>query len=322
MERRGFRAPPKTPENQAKTTELIASKHQQLRLFPVKEVEVDGVQMGVLSDGTPYLHLRGLARMCGIDHAPLLRLANNWDDEKTKPRGLKITELLAAQGHPGDVLNIQTTTKGINTHVYTDSVCMAMLEYYAFESKEWSNETALKNYRLLARQSFRAFIYSKCKYDPDRHIPDSWRNFHERVLLNDQLPIGYFSVFREIADLVIHMIKGGCPLDDHTVPDISVGQAWARHWEDSSFDAFYGERMKFPHYYPDWYPQAAVNPVPSWIYPANALGVFHTWIYLNYIPQKFPKYIQSKVKSGVFLPGRAELLIAAVSKKGLPAPKG
>ena len=32
----------------------------QMTLFPVTEVEVDGIGMGVLSDGTPYLTLRGL----------------------------------------------------------------------------------------------------------------------------------------------------------------------------------------------------------------------------------------------------------------------
>lgn len=33
----------------------------QINLFSVKEVEADGIRMGVLSDGTPYLTLRGLA---------------------------------------------------------------------------------------------------------------------------------------------------------------------------------------------------------------------------------------------------------------------
>lgn len=32
-----------------------------------KEVEIDGIGMGVLTDGTPYLNARGLARMCGPD---------------------------------------------------------------------------------------------------------------------------------------------------------------------------------------------------------------------------------------------------------------
>ena len=68
----------------------------QLELFPITEVEIDGVQMGVLSDGTPYLTLRGLARMCGVDMAAVQRMATNWQEEQTRPRGAKIKELLAA----------------------------------------------------------------------------------------------------------------------------------------------------------------------------------------------------------------------------------
>ena len=46
--------------------------------------------------------------------------------------------------------------------------------------------------------------------------------------------------------------------------------------------------------------------------------MFHTWLYRNYIPQQFPKYVKNKIKAGVFLPGRGELLIAAVGRKELP----
>ena len=47
----------------------------------------------------------------------------------------------------------------------------------------------------------------------------------------------------------------------------------------------------------------------------EALGVFRVWLYENHIPQNFPKYVGNKVKQGVFLPSRAELLIEAVSVK-------
>jgi hypothetical protein len=33
-----------------------------LDLHPVKQVEIDGVGMGVMNDGTPYLTARGFAR--------------------------------------------------------------------------------------------------------------------------------------------------------------------------------------------------------------------------------------------------------------------
>jgi len=286
-------------------------------LFPIREIEVDGVQMGVLSDGTPYLTMRGLARMCGIDNPVLLRMANNWAEEKSKPRGKKLMELLAAQGHPGDALYLRTMGPGGETHAYTDAACMAILEYYAFESAQADNETAIRNYRLLARSSFRQFIYKGCGYDPNKHIPQSWKSFHERILLNDQIPIGFFAIFREVADLVVHMIQGGCPLDDHTVPDISVGIAWAKHWNAEGLAQRFGERVQHPHMYPDWFPQSAANPVNAWIYPASALGEFRVWLYSSYLPNNFPKYLDGKVKSGVFLPSRAKQLLVAVTRPAL-----
>ena len=89
----------------------------------------------------------------------------------------------------------------------------------------------------------------------------------------------------------------------------------------TALDEAYGNRLKHPHVYPEWFPQAAVNPVPAWIYPASALGAFHVWMYKNYIPQNFPKYVGSKMKAGTFLPGRAAQLIQAMARKELPGPK-
>lgn len=292
----------------------VVEQHPQMELFAVREVEIDGIQMGVLNDGTPYLTARGLALMCGIDNSVLIRLANNWQEERFKPRGRKIASLLANQGYADSQLYLRTRGNGGETHAYPDAVCMAILEYYAFEADQGSNATALRNFRLLARSSFRAFIYNRCGYDPADQIPVSWKNFHERIMLNDQVPVGYFSVFREIADLVVHMIQKGCPIDEHTVPDGSVGRIWSNHWQAEALDAQFGERKRHPHNFPDWFPQSAVNPVEAWIYPVQALGAFRIWLYEHYIPNKFPTYIEGKVKKGVFLPSGAELLLEAVRR--------
>ena len=314
------RAAEKNQQNQLVTAIPARSGQQpQGLLFPVKEVEFEGVAMGVLSDGTPYLHLRGLARLCGADSGVLSRLAGNWAEEKSKPRGLKISELLAQQGFVGETLHLMTMGPSGATPAYTDAVCMALLEYYAFDAKQGSPEIAQRNFRLLARKSFRNFIYDGCGYNPDAHVPESWRTFHERILLNDQMPIGYFSIFREVSDLVVHMIKAGCPLDSHTVPDGSVGIGWSNHWNKANLEVKHGPRVKYPHNFPDWFPQAAANPVGAWIYPVQALGDFKMWLYEAYAKEGFPKYVGAKVKQGVFLPARATTLIAAVQRPQLPA---
>lgn len=307
-----IRPPAKLLENQLVTSPIAPAAHQG-ELFPVAEIEVDGIQMGVLNDGTPYLTLRGLARLCGIDHTSILPLTNNWLDEREKPRGKKIQELLSAQGYGAPFLAFKTEGKFGDTHAYVDTVCMAVLEYYAFESTQGSAEIARRNYRLMARDSLRKYIYKSCDYDPSKGLLDSWRNFHERVLLNDQLPAGYFSVFKEAADLVIKMIQEGIVLDDHTVPDGSIGSCWSRYWDENNFNEKYGERTKHPHFFPDWFPQAIANPVSAWVYPDEALGAYRRWMREVYSIKNLPSYVHSKVKTGIFLPLQAKQLLQAVA---------
>lgn len=313
---KAVRPPATSFENQG-LSQLPDPAAHQAELFPVAEIEVDGVQMGVLNDGTPYLTLRGLARLCGIDHTSILPLTNNWAEEREKPRGRKIQELLTAQGYHAQFLTFKTDGKFGETHAYVDTVCMSILEYYAFESTQGSAEVARRNYRLMARDSLRKFIYRSCDYDPSKALSDSWRNFHERVLLNDQLPPGYFSIFKEAADLVIKMIHEGIVLDDHTVPDASIGSCWARHWDDNHLDLKFGERKRHLHFYPDWFPQAAANPIPAWVYPDEALGAYRRWMREIYEPKKLPNYVQGKVKTGAFLPVQARQLLAAVTRPAL-----
>ncbi len=313
------RSPENIVINQQVKPKILPSGHQvQQALFPVKEVEFDGVAMGVLSDGTPYLHLRGLARLCGVDHAAIHRLSANWDEEQLKPRGQKILELLRSQGFFGHSLFISTYGAGGETPAFTDAVCMALLEYYAFDAKQGNPETAQKNFRLLARKSFRQFIYEGCGYNPDAHIPESWRTFHERILLNDTVPYGHYSVFRETADLNVHMIKAGCPMDSHTILDGSIGLVWGNYWTKNGLDGVYGERLKHPHNFPNWFPQSVANPVPAWIYPIQSLGKFRVWLYESYTQTNLPNYLNKKVKDEVFLPARANAMLNAVQKAHLP----
>lgn len=299
----------------------IVQHRPQIPLLPVAETEVDGIQMGVLSDGTAYLTARGLARMCGTPHSVLSRLASGWQEERFKPRGRRIDEALASQGYSADSISLRHVRNGVEELAFPDVVCMAILEYYAFDADNESRVTALANFRLLARSSFRLFIYNRCGYDPAKAIPQPWKTYHERILLNDQVPLGFFSVFREIADVVVHMIQANCPIDSHTMPDGSVGLAWSKHWVAVDGDSAFGVRQKHPHVFPDWFPQSAVNPVEAWIYPLAALGAFRVWLYESYLPVAFPKYIQGKVKSGTFLPSGAELLLTAVKRGALPKPE-
>lgn len=82
-------------------------------------------------------------------------------------------------------------------------------------------------------------------------ITKSWQIYQERILLNDQIPVDYFSIFREMADILVRLINSQFRLDPYSVPDISVGQHWGKYWQDNNCERTFGARIKHPHYYPD-----------------------------------------------------------------------
>lgn len=54
-------------------------------LFIEKQIEIDGVGMGVLSDGTAFLTGRGLARLCGIANPRIVEMGQDWDRMPAPP---------------------------------------------------------------------------------------------------------------------------------------------------------------------------------------------------------------------------------------------
>ncbi|WP_151963620.1 hypothetical protein [Acinetobacter oleivorans] len=296
----------------------MSLQHQgNLGLFSITESTNSNLGMGVLSDGTPYLTNRGLAKVCGVDHSATLRLLQKWDEEKHKPRGKKILELLNAQGYSESNLYIEAN--GIHGSFYAipDAVCLALLEYYAFDAEHTNKEIAKTNYRILARSSFKLYVYDQCNYNPNQKIDDSWQMFHERLLLNDNIPINYFSIFKELSAVIVNMIRAGCKIDDTTIPDISVGQIWARYWTQNKLDEKYGDRFKFPHTYPDTFRQSTGGQYDAWVYPADALGVFRRWLHETYFMDKFPKYLNTKVTSGAIVAHDATRLLDTLQKPAL-----
>ncbi len=249
-----------------KTIDLAATQDKQLKLFEVeKQAEVNGIEMGVLSDGTPYLTERGLAKLCGIHRKVLNMFAANWMIEQNKPRGRQIRELLDKSGYYDDTLFIKFVHNRVEVNAYIEPVCLAILEYYAFLAEERRQE-AQDAFRSMARITFRAFVYTSVGYEPK--LIDCWRYYHDRVdLTKNSVPAGYFCVFHEIASLLIPMITGGIKVDNRTVPDISVGQHWADHWKKNDLAANFGQRIDFDHNYPDYFPQSASNPQPAKAYP-------------------------------------------------------
>ena len=202
-------------------------------------------------------------------------------------------------------------------YAYPDFVCLAVLEYYAFDAPNRIDQ-AQKNFRLLAGKALHDFIYTQVGYDPEDFIPQHWRQFHDRVSLTyNSVPKGYFIVFKEIADMIVTLGQAGLQIDSSFVPDGSVGSIWAKQWRDNNFDAVYGSRIEWNHNYPEYFPQAKSNPQPAWCYPESALPEFRRWMRETYVGGgKFSNYINSKIKQKELPASFAQLVITAYDING------
>lgn len=280
-----------------------------------KQIEVDGIGMGVLSDGTAFLNGRGLARLCGIDSSRISEMASDWR-KSTLPLTSKVKTILQTRGLTLDHPYIEIKQRSGYFHAYPDFLCLAVLEYYAFDAPTTRDE-AQKNYRLLAGKALHDFIYTQVGYDPNNFVPEVWRQFHDRVSLTyNSVPAGYFGVFKEIADMIVTLGQAGMQIDSSFVPDISVGMGWAKHWTKENLEIKYGERVKWDHNYPEYFAQALSNPQETWCYPEMALGEFRKWLRENYIQGgKFANYINTKIQQKALPASFAQLVITAYNLK-------
>jgi hypothetical protein len=127
--------------------------------------------------------------------------------------------------------------------------------------------------------------------------------FHDRVsLVFHTVPHGYFSIFKEMSDIIVTLIRQGANIDDKFIPDISVGQHWANHWRDSGLELAHGERIQYEHNYPGYFPQSASNPQPAYCYPDSSLGEFRRWMRDVYLQDKMPTYLTTKARQGALPP--------------------
>ncbi len=285
------------------------------------EKDIGGIEMGILDNGIPYLTQRGLATVTGAARSSIYDITKEWEERVNdavigKDRISFFKEYLFAKGFAEPTLHIETVQNGSIHYAYPDVVCMAFLEYYAFEAKGDST-TALGSYRKFATYGLQKYIYDALQYTPG----DRWKYHHDRVsLLKDSAPIGYFTIFQEITGLVVDLITADLPVNSHTIADISVGSHWATYWKENNLAAQFGERIEYEHNYPNYYPQALSNPQKPKAYPDDALPIFRKWFKQVYLLSKFPVYMLTKAK---ILPGgKAEALQIGgmYQNKTLPPP--
>jgi hypothetical protein len=94
---------------------------------------------------------------------------------------------------------------------------------------------------------------------------------------------------------------------------------WGKYWDDSNLKQKYGDRIKFEHNYPDYFPQARSNPQLPWCYPEMALGEFKRWLREAYIKEgKFAKYLTDQATKKALPLSFVQLAIAAYTDNDSP----
>lgn len=170
----------------------ITSGQGKLALGIEKEGDFGEIGMGVLSDGTPYLSQRGLSVLCGVENAHIGTISSQWNESEQKPRILKVKAILASAGITASAAHAEIQHKGKAYYCYPAEICLAVLEYYAFDAGTNVQDQARQNFRLLAGSKLRDMIYQNVGYDPTG--ADRFKPWHNRIALNYQVcPQGLFS---------------------------------------------------------------------------------------------------------------------------------
>lgn len=251
------------------------------------EVErtIGGVEMGVLQNGISYLTPAGLEEVAGAARSTVFEVSQEWEAAMNggvfsrRSRIAFFRDYLSENGYNDHHLYIEIIRNGSTYYAYPDVVCMAFLEYFAFETLS-KNARAVENYRSFARFGFQEFVYKALGYTP----PDKWKYLHDRIsILNGGAPESYFIVFNEVSGMIIDLINAGLSVSEKTIPDIGVEKGWGDHWTKSYLDDVYGARIT-----------ATSNPQLPWAYPNEALAEFRRWFRHEYLTTRFPRYMLTR----------------------------
>ena len=121
-------------------------------------------------------------------------------------------------------------------------------------------------------------------------------------LVYNVVPTGYFWIFEEIADMVVHRGQSGIHIDSTFMPDGSVGIHLAKYWNAAELKNLHASQIKYDHNYPAYAPQALSNPQESNCYPEIALGEFRRWFRGIYIGAgNLRRISQRKLQPGLYL---------------------
>jgi hypothetical protein len=177
--------------------------------------------------------------------------------------------------------------------IVPDEVCSAVVEYYAFEARDYAGkDTAVSNYRTVARAGIRVFIWSKTGFVPELLRPSLKSNttvYIERLenIRDHRVPDDRWTTFREGAEVLLLIEKEmGVPVDQMDLCDGSIGRRWSDYRQGQPWVRQLG---MYTHVFRDQRGERECN-----AYDLSELSYFRRWLNNVYVPQHLPEYLVSK----------------------------
>lgn len=142
--------------------------------------------------------------------------------------------------------------------------------------------------------------------------------FLELASINRPYP-GYYSILESSAQMMLACVGAGLPFNQHSIALISIGRAFKNHWDKNNLNNFYPSPVKYRQIYPSSFPQSTSGYMDVWHYPLASMEAFENWMRTEYLPNKYPAYLQTKVKQGAITAEIKVQLISAVNDRFLLA---
>lgn len=136
--------------------------------------QFNGIGMGRLSNGEPFLTQRGLASLCGVQNAHIGTISRDW--ATAKPRILAVRARLTA---PQTAAHQVRVFEGRRLYCYDTDVARAVLGYYAQDAGSHAQEEAKRNRARFKGDRLADFIHGHFEprlapappADPVRFVP-------------------------------------------------------------------------------------------------------------------------------------------------------
>ncbi len=255
------------------------------------------LEVGVLADGTPFMSGRGLAKACGVSNGTLVGWGDTVPQVGEQHRAGKLAALLVTYGYGGERLfsRVTGTTPGggrVTVSAYPHPVCMAFLDYYAFEANK---EAARNSLRVLSDRQLPQFI--QAQFSQGGMTADQWSHPTEPAASlpphRGTLPPDYFSLLH--CGEAVLSLQTLLQQYSQVLYPIHIERAWHHYWAVQKLWIEHGPRVPYERRCLDQAPYVTVEGyITTYLYPCSALAAFQHWLAWVFIPDRSPSYLHRK----------------------------